>query len=70
MNEIKEAINDFSKQEYEKRKKATDEMPFGKYKFKKVADVAKFDKQYLKWLVRQDMMTNYEELKEEINKNL
>jgi hypothetical protein len=70
MDEIKELIEDFSKKEYEKRKGKTDEMPFGKYKYKKVADVAKFDKQYLKWLVRQEMINKYEELKEEINKHL
>jgi len=70
MDDITKTINDFSKQEYEKRKEKTDEMPFGKYKYKKVSEVAKFDKQYLKWLVRQDMMTKYEELKEEITKHL
>jgi hypothetical protein len=61
-------INNFSMTEYEKRKEKTDEMPFGKYKFKKVAEVAKFDKQYLKWLVKQEMLNSYEDLKAEINK--
>jgi hypothetical protein len=70
MKDIKEQIEEFSKLEYENRKKATDEMPFGKYKFKKVADVAKFDKQYLLWLRKQEMLENYEDLKEEINKHL
>ena len=70
LTQIEWMINQFSKLEYEKRKEKTDEMPFGKYKFKKVADVAKFDKQYLKWLVRQDMMKNYEELKVEIEANI
>ena len=70
MDDIKEQIEEFSKIEYEKRKEKTDEMPFGKYKFKKVADVAKFDKQYLKWLVRQDMMNKYEELKLVIEENI
>ena len=70
MDDIKNQIEAFSKQEYEKRKEKTDEMPFGKYKFKKVSEVAKFDKQYLKWLVRQDMMKNYEELKVEIEANI
>lgn len=68
LEQIEELINDFSRMEYEKRKEKTDEMPFGKYKFRKVKDVAGFDKQYLKWLIRQDMMTNYEDLKNEINK--
>lgn len=70
LTEIERMINQFSKLEYEKRKGKTDEMPFGKYKYKKVADVAKFDKQYLKWLSRQDMLSNYEELKCEINKHI
>lgn len=68
INEIEIFINDFSKMEYNKKKEKTDEMPFGKYKFRKVKDVASFDKQYLRWLVKQSMMDNWEELKEEINK--
>lgn len=68
IEDIEKLINDFSKLEYEKKKEKTDEMPFGKYKYKKVEDVAKFDKQYLKWLVKQSMMDNWEELKEEIKK--
>jgi hypothetical protein len=70
MDDIKEQIEAFSKQEYDKKKEKTDEMPFGKYKFKKVSEVAKFDIQYLKWLVRQDMLDKYEELREEINKHI
>ena len=66
--QVEQLIKQFSKLEYEKKKEKTDEMPFGKYKYKKVEDVAKFDKQYLKWLVKQSMMDNWEELKEEINK--
>ena len=68
IEDIEEVINQFSKMEYNKKKEKTDEMPFGKYKFRKVKDVASFDKQYLKWLVKQSMMTNYEDLKNEINK--
>lgn len=67
---IEKIINDFSKQEYEKKKEKSDEMPFGKYKFRKVEEVAKFDKQYLKWLIKQDMLENWTELKNEINKFL
>ena len=68
IDEIEKMINQFSKLEYEKKKEKTDEMPFGKYKFRKVKDVASFDKQYLKWLVKQTMMDNWEELKNEIMK--
>jgi hypothetical protein len=70
INDIEEMIRSFSLAETEKRKERTDEMPFGKFKFKKVADVAKFDKQYLKWLIKQDMMDSWTDLKEEINKYL
>lgn len=68
--QIEEIINSFSKQEYENKKKKIDEMPFGKYKFKKVSDIAKFDKNYLKWLSKQDMLSNYEDLKNEIKKHI
>jgi uncharacterized protein (DUF3820 family) len=70
LTQIEWIINQFSKLEYEKRKAITDEMPFGKYKFKKVVEVAKFDKPYLKWLVRQEMMNKYEELKLVIEENI
>ena len=68
IEDLEEMINEFSLKEYEKRKEKTDEMPFGKYRYRKIKDVGEFDNQYLKWLVRQDMMTNYEDLKIEINK--
>jgi hypothetical protein len=68
LTQIEWLINDFSLKEYEKKKEKSDEMPFGKYKFRKVSDVSNFDKQYLKWLVKQDMLDNWSELKEEINK--
>jgi hypothetical protein len=70
VSEIESLINAFSSMEYEKKKEKSDEIPFGKYKFKKVTDVAKFDPQYLKWLVKQDMLDNWTELKNEIIKNL
>jgi hypothetical protein len=70
VEDVSNIIKDFSMLEYEKRKQNTDEMPFGKYKFKKVVDVAKFDKQYLNWLIKQDMLSKYEDLKVEINKHL
>ena len=67
---IEHIINEFSNKEREDRRKKTDEMPFGKYKFKKVAEVARFDKQYLKWLRKQDMLSNYQDLKDEIDRLL
>ena len=70
ITQITWVLNNFSLNEYEKRKNKTDEMPFGKYKFRKVKDVAGFDKQYLEWLVKQGMMSNYGALKEEILANI
>lgn len=66
--QIELIINNFSKKEQDIKKKKIDEMPFGKYKYKKVCDIAKFDKPYLTWLSKQEMMTNYEDLKNEIKK--
>ena len=68
INEIELFINDFSKMEYDKKREKTNEMPFGKYKYRKVKDVASFDKQYLNWLRKQDMLDNWTELKQEIDK--
>jgi hypothetical protein len=68
MDDIKKQIEAFSNEEYENKKKNIGEMPFGKYKFKKVEDIAKFDKPYLKWLMKQDMMSKYIDLKNEIIK--
>jgi len=65
---VAEMINDFSTQEYEKKKQKVNEMPFGKYKFRKVSEVANFDKQYLQWLIKQEMMNNWSDLKNEILK--
>jgi len=68
--EIKQVIESFSKAEYEKKKANYKVLPFGKYKYKKVEDIAKIDAQYLKWCLKQSFMDNYEELKEEINRHL
>lgn len=70
VDEIEKLINYFSKMEYEKKKDKTDEMPFGKYRFHKVKEVANFDKQYLIWLNKQNMLDKYVELKAEIKKYL
>ena len=70
ISQIISMINQFSMDEYEKKKQKTDEMPFGKYKFKKVSEVASFDKQYLKWLVKQECLSGYPDVKENIKKYL
>jgi uncharacterized protein (DUF3820 family) len=65
-DEIKTIISEFSKAQYEKKRSMSDKIPFGKYKYKSVEDIQKFDPQYLKWLSRQDMLNNFHELKENI----
>ena len=65
---IENHINQFFKDESDKKKLISDSMPFGKYKFKLIKDIASFDKQYLRWLSRQDMLSNFELLSAEINK--
>ena len=70
MADIKEQIEAFSKQEYEKKKEKTDEMPFGKYRFRKITDVGGFDKQYLTWIVKQECLSGYPGVKESIQNYL
>lgn len=70
INDIETLIKDFSKIEYEKRKEKTDEMPFGKYRYKKIKDVGAFDIQYLKWVVKQECLSGYPEVKESIKNYL
>ena len=65
--EIEELINEFSKLEYEKRQQKTSEMPFGKYKFRKISDVGAFDSQYLRWIVKQDCLKAYQGVRENIS---
>lgn len=70
ISDVRKIVKDFNDAEYKRRREKTDEMPFGKYKYKKVVEVAKFDKQYLQWIYRQEMLNKYEELKREIEKHI
>lgn len=67
-DDVMDIIIKFSNREKELKKKNVGEMPFGKYKFKSVKEIAKFDKQYLVWLNKQEILNKYVELKEEIKK--
>ena len=62
VDDICELIVAFQKQEFEAKKKASDVMPFGKYRGKKVVDVIAFDKPYLSWLSKQEILDNFSEL--------
>ena len=66
LQQISSLIKSFLEDEMEKQKLLTKLMPFGKYKNKLVEDVAKFDKQYLDWLLKQSMMDRFDALKAEI----
>ena len=68
--EIKQVIESFSKVEYERKKANYKVFPFGKYKYKKVEDICKIDKQYVKWSMKQSFMDNYPELMEEMKKHI
>lgn len=70
MEDFIKALKDFEQKEFQKRKSDASRMPFGKYKNKIVKDVAIFDKPYLEWLYKQDMLNKFEELKIEINKQI
>ena len=58
--EVEKIIKDFAKTESDKKKHISDVLPFGKYKYKTVNDVLSFDQKYCQWLVKQDMLENYQ----------
>ena len=69
-DEIKDVlavIRKFAEQEQLKKRATSDRFPFGKFKGKTVQQVVEFgEKKYLAWLVKQDMMDNFPELKQNI----
>jgi hypothetical protein len=68
IEQIIETINEFKLDEDKARAEKTDQVPVGKYKFKKVADVFKFDPQYLKWMLKQDWISKYPHFVKEVKK--
>jgi len=57
---------DFRMNQHERRKKESQVMPFGKYKYRSIKDVFEFDKKYLSWLVKQTSLDGYPEIKHNI----
>ncbi len=51
-------------------KKTFHTLPFGKYKGKKIKDIAKFDKKYLIWLSGQDCLCDGDKLRKEILRHI
>lgn len=70
LSDIQALIKEFGMAEYEKRKATADIISFGKYKDRKVSDVASFDLQYLAWMAKQPFMDNKKMLMEHIQKAL
>ena len=62
-DDVERMILDFTKDEMEKKKHNADMLTFGKYKFKTVKEVVLFDPRYCGWLVKQQVLDNYPELK-------
>jgi len=65
-SEVIKMINKFADSETNKRQQETEKMPFGKFRGKLIKEILVFDKQYLQWIVRQDVMKNFTKLKETI----
>jgi uncharacterized protein (DUF3820 family) len=69
-NSIVEIIKEFAKLEYDEKKKNSDKIPFGKYNGRYITEVFGFDKNYIMWLSRQDLISKFPELKDNIDKLL
>ena len=59
-------ITDFAKANADKNRADHSKMPFGKFKGKSLKSIAAFDKPYLRWLSKQEMMDNFPELSQNI----
>lgn len=73
IDSIKQCVNDFRGEQAEKFKKEKEDrpadiIPFGKYKGKKVDEVAKFDKKYLQWVYKQEWFNKFDDLKPLVQK--
>ena len=68
ISEVKTVINKFRKTQDDNRRSASNKLPFGKYKFRTLSSVAKFDMRYLKWLSKQTVLDNFPALKVNIKK--
>ena len=62
-----EVFINFRLSQREKKKKESNVMPFGKYKYRTIKDVLEFDRKYLTWLVKQTSLDGYPEIKHNIS---
>jgi len=70
LEEVLENLDLFAEKEKERKRKQFDKMPVGKYKYKLIKDVCKFDKKYIEWSVKQSFMEAYPECLDEMKKYL
>lgn len=68
IDELREYLNGFRELEQKKKQERADIVPVGKYRYKKVKDVANFDKQYLQWMLKQSWIDKYPAFVTECNK--
>jgi hypothetical protein len=68
IEDLSEHIADFQEIQRKKKLQKTSELPVGKYKYKKVSEVFKFDAPYLRWLAKQEWLEKYPDLMIEIKK--
>ena len=59
IDELREYLDEFKEIEQKKKQERADIMPTGKYKYKKVKDVANFDMQYIQWMLKQSWIDKY-----------
>lgn len=69
-DQVKQVIEEFARVESEKRRASCKVLPFGKYRYKKVRDIAKIDRQYLQWLMKQSFMESYPDLMTELKRHV
>ena len=68
IDELRDYLNGFRELEQKKKQERADIVPVGKYRYKKVKDVANFDKQYLQWMLKQSWIDKYPAFVTECNK--
>ena len=59
IDELRDYLNGFRELERQKKAERADIVPVGKYRYKRVSDVAAFDKQYLQWMLKQSWIDKY-----------
>lgn len=61
-----EMFTKFREEQMEEKRKNSNVLPFGKYKYRTIKDVLAFDRKYLLWLTRQSSLDGYPETRKNI----